>query len=70
MATYVFSYRNPKGYAPSPRTPDIVAYLRSVTRLLAWFFLLFPGMPLRFVTPRAVKIDAMKLCKAGPSASQ
>jgi len=37
---------------------------------LAWFFLVFPGMPLRVVTPRAVKIDAMTLCKAGTSASQ
>jgi Transposase len=30
----------------------------------------FPGMPLRTVTPRAVKIDGRTLCKAGISASQ
>ena len=38
--------------------------------MLAWFFLVFLGMPLRVVTPRAAKIDAMTLCKAGISASQ
>jgi len=38
--------------------------------MLAWFFLVFLGMPLHVVTPRAVKIDAMTLCKAGISASQ
>jgi hypothetical protein len=57
-------------HARGARAPDIVARCRSVTRLLAWFFLVFPGTPLRVVTPRAVKIDATTLCKAGISASQ